>query len=287
MHRAAIVLAVFLSLAAGYAPGQSKDKGLDTLLAGVTERGRALYAYDQAAWHGSDALMALHPDTKGLSRYICRKTPAGWVVSVGKWNDAHDQFLVLYEAVQSPKSTKFEARKLDPPVKAKDELTGMERAQELAIKEFVGEKRPYNVAILPAPAGNLYVYVYPGQTKEAVWPIGGDVRYTISADGKQILEKRQLHKAIMDMEYNPDKLPAAGVHMHLQSDVPEDTDVLYVLTRQPSIPEYIMINPEKMFIVSTNGSIELQDPCAKQKAAGQPCNLKPEAPQSDAPKTQN
>jgi len=288
MHRPAIVLALFLSLAASLCPAQADDKTkeLEAYLAGVTERGRALYAYDQAAWHGSDALMSLHPETKGLTRYVCRKTPGGWVVSVGKWNEAHDKFQVLYEAMESLKTGKFGAHKLDPPLNAQPELTGMERAQELAIQDFVGEKRPYNVAILPAPHGNLYVYIYPGQTKEAVWPLGGDVRYLMSADGAKIIEKRKLHKSILDLEFRPEKHPGAGMHMHQITDVPEDTDVLYVLTRQPSIPESIIVSPTRMFIVGADGVIEFRNPCANNHDPDSPCNLKPEAPASDGQKTQ-
>jgi hypothetical protein len=37
--------------------------------------------------------------------------------------------------------------------------------------------------------------------------------------------------------------------------VPEDTDVFYVLTRQPSVPEYIGTLKKKLFIISTDGTI--------------------------------
>jgi hypothetical protein len=239
MRRSAIVLTLCLCMSASYAACESKDQDQKAYLAGVTERGRALFAYDQAAWHGTDAFFALHPDTKGLAHYICKKTPSGWVVSFGKWNEAHDRFLVVYEASESGKAGKFVARKYDPPKEAKDDLPAMERAAELTIHDFAVQNRRFNTAILPAPEGKLYVYIYPGQTKENIWPLGGDVRYTVSADGKQIIEKRQLHKAILDTEVKPDSKQPAGYHTHILSDVPEDTDVLYVLTRKPSMPEHV------------------------------------------------
>ena len=300
MHRAAIVLAAFLSLAASLAPAQSlspppaqskdgekpKDKAMETYLSGVTQRGRALYAYDQAAWRGTDAFFALNPDTKGLSRYVARKTAAGWVVSFGKWNDTHDHFLVAYEATQVGATAKYEAKKLDPPVEAKDEVTDMERALELATSNFQGQKRPYNTAILPAPGGNLYVYIYPGQVKEGIWPIGGDTRFTISADGKKIVEKHAMHNTIQDMEYKAENTPVAGVHSHIMTNVPEDTDVLYVLTRRPSIPEYIAVGTDKGFVVSRDGKIEAVTPC-EGDASGLPCNLTQGAPSKDEQKPQH
>jgi hypothetical protein len=257
MRRSAFVLVYCLSLASIFASGQIKNKDLKAYLDGVTERGRALYAYDQAAWHGTDAFLVLHPDTNGLTNYICRKTALGWMVSFGKWNEAHDRFFVVYQASESGHPGKYEAWKLDPPLDATNDLAPMERALELASTDFPRPNRPYNSAILPTPDGNLFVYFYPGQTKATIWPIGGDVRYTISADGRQIIEKRQLHKTILDMEYKPNSGAVAGVHSHVLSDVPEDTDVLYVLNRRPLIPEYIGAG-KRVFAVNTDGTIVVQ-----------------------------
>jgi len=232
------------------------DKDLAAYLAGVTERGRALYAYDQAAWHGTDAFFALHPDTNELTHYICMKTPAGWEVVFPRWNETHDRLLVVYEAKAAGGPEDYTAVKYDPPREGPDDLVAKERALELAISDFGTVNRPYNTAILPAGDGNLYVYLYPGQTKTNVWPLGGDVRYTISADGKHILEARQLHKTILDLEFDPAKHPVAGSHSHVLSDVPEDTDVFYVLNRRPLVPEYIAAG-KHIFIVNTDGSIEV------------------------------
>ncbi len=221
-------------------------------LAAITARGRALYAYDQAAWHGTDAIFALKPDTKGLAHYICNETPSGWVVVFPKWNEAHDQLLVMYEARE--KDGKFVARKLDTPAAADSELVGKERALELAINDFPKPNRPYNTAILSGPDGNLFVYLYPGQTKTNVWPIGGDFRYTISADGKTIVERRKLHNAILDMEMRENQ--KGGYHTHAISDVPEDTDVLYVLNRKPSMPEFVGTSTQ-IFEIDKDGNIGL------------------------------
>jgi hypothetical protein len=236
--------------------GEVKDKDLDAYLAGVTERGRALYSYDQAAWHGTDAFFTLHPETVGLTHYICMKTGAGWEVVFPKWNALHDRLLVVYEAKEASGPENYTAARYEPPREGPDDLVAKERALELAIADFAGEKRPYNTAILPAGDGNLFVYIYPGQTKNNVWPLGGDVRYTISADGKRIIEKRQLHKTILDMELDPAQHPVAGVHVHVLSDVPEDTDVFYVLNRKPSIPEYIGAG-KRVFVINTDGSVAI------------------------------
>jgi hypothetical protein len=257
MQKGSSFSAVLFLLLAIPLTAQVKDKDLQAYLAGVTDRGRALYAYDQAAWHGTDAFFGLRPDTNGLTHYICIKTPKGWEVVFPKWNETQDHLLVVYEAMESDTPGKFTAQRYDPPREAADELIGEERALELALKTFPRPNRSYNTAILPSGNGNLYVYLYPAQTKETVWPLGGDVRYTISADGKQILETRQLHKTILDMEYDPKKQIVAGTHSHVLSDVPEDTDVLYVLNRRPLIPEYIGAG-KHLFIVNIDGGIKFE-----------------------------
>lgn len=257
MRRGAVAAAVCLLLFGHHLSGQVKDSDLKTYLDGVTERGRAIYGYDQCAWHGTDAIFALHPDMSGMAHYICMKTPTGWELVFPKWNATHDRLLVAYEAVESGGPENYKATKYDPPREGPDDLVAEERALELAFGDFQAQKRPYNTAILPADGGNLYVYIYPGQTKADVWPLGGDVRYTISADGKQILETRRLHKAILDMEFDPKMHIVAGSHWHVLSDVPEDTDIFYVLNRRPLIPEYIAAG-KHIFIVSTDGSIQIE-----------------------------
>jgi hypothetical protein len=245
-----MVLLVCLGLQA-VAPGQEKAATPTNELAATTERGRALFAYDQAAWHGTDAIFALKPDTKGLAHYICVKTPTGWLVTFPKWNEAHDRLVVVYEARET--AGKFVERKLDSPSPSKDDLVAKERALELAIGDFGKATRPFNSAILPAPGGNLFVYLYPGQTKADVWPIGGDVRYTISADGRHIVEKRQMHKAILDLEVKTNQ--HAGFHADESSDTPEDTDVLYVLNRKPSMPEFVA-TARQLYVIDKDGNID-------------------------------
>jgi hypothetical protein len=174
------------------------------------------------------------------------------VVVFPQWNEAHDQLLAVYEARE--KNGKFAALKLAKPVPADADLVSKERALELAIADFPAPNRPYNTAIVSAPGGQFYVYLYPGQTKENTWPIGGDVRYTISADGKTIVEKRKLHNTLQDMETRARQV--GGYHTHAISDVPEDTDVFYVLNRKPAMPEFVG-TAKQMFVIDKEGNIEI------------------------------
>lgn len=237
----------------------------------VTQRGKELYGYDQAAWHGTDAVLALNPDKEGLTRFLCTHGPKGWVVTFPAWNAAGDKLLIRYQATETEKPNQYQARKFDPPLEAPAEMVAMERALNTAWSDFGGRSRPYNHAILPAPDG-FFVYLYPAQTEDHVYPVGGDVRYTVSSDGKQIVEKHQMHKTVIDFDFK--KASTAGFHTHVLSSLPEDTDVFLVLTRTEHIPEYIIINPEKLWVVMPDGTIGVPLACVQPDDLL--CTLKPQ-----------
>jgi len=132
------------------------------------------------------------------------------------------------------------------------------------LAEFGKVSRPHNTAVLPVTGaddknqqGPMYVYFYPTQTKAGVYPLGGDERYLVSADGTKIIEKRQMHKTVLDVTPAKSKRMGAGYHSHVLSDVPEDSDVLHVLQRDPSVPE-IIVTPHFVYEVASDGTIRIK-----------------------------
>jgi hypothetical protein len=257
--RTILVIAVLLSCCAITATAQKSVPLSQEQLAEITARGRMLFEYDQAAWHATDAVLAAHPKGDNSSRFVCRKEERGWICVFGHL-DA-DKFLIDYEVVQEGSPEESQARLHEPP--AEDTgfyFTGV-KAMMIAGKDFqiTAEKRPDNPVVLPAPSGQFYVYMIPAQTKDGVFPLGGDARYLVAADGNSIIEKRQLHKAILERTAQVPgggKL-AAGFHNHVLSDVPEDTDVFYVWSRKPLVPEMIGMTKKQVYKVETNGTIKL------------------------------
>jgi hypothetical protein len=224
-------------------------------LAAITARGRLLYESDQAAWHASDAVMATHPAKGSLGRYIARKTDAGWEVAFGHLNENRDAFLVGVLATEGKSLQEFSVKRFETPQQNTGFYLAAAKGIENALKDFHGADRPYNVAVLPADASQLYVYLMPAQTEDGVYPLGADVRYLISPDGA-IVEKRQLHKGIIPTggPVSAGTTVLAGLHTHFLSDVPEDTDVFCVLTRRPSMPEYIKTKIA-VYVVNADGTI--------------------------------
>jgi hypothetical protein len=245
--------ALLLLLAAVAASAQTlrTTPASEAELAQITERGRDLAAYDAAAWHGTDAVLALKPAEGSVVRYIAKRTGDGWSVAFGRLSENRDKFLINYEAIQGSTPKEFKASKLGSPKEDTGFFLFAARAIDTSLADFKGEERPYNVAVLPASSNQLYVYVLPAQTKNGIYPLGGDVRYLISGDGLKIVEKRQMHKAII--ERSVDGNIKAGYHTAIMDQTPEDSDVFHVLTRSPSVPEYIATK-DFVYLIEADGN---------------------------------
>jgi hypothetical protein len=176
-------------------------------------------------------------------------------------NKAQDKFLIAYEATQGKDPDEYEVKEFDMPKEDTGFFRSAARAIDVALKDFTehfeGQRRPYNVAVLPAEKDQFWVYLVPAPTKPGIWPLGGDVRYLVSSDGSKIVTKRQLHKAVIEKEppQDKDQQQVAGIHTHVLADTPEDTDVFHVLTRKPSVPELIATE-EFVFVVEPDGAVK-------------------------------
>ena len=221
-------------------------------LAQVTERGRQLAQYDVAAWHATDAVFAIKPDESAIARYIAKKDGDTWTVAFGRLNEKGDKFLVAYEATQGASPKEFTVKKHSPAREDSGFFAFAAKAIQTSLAEFTGAERPYNVAVLPTTSNQFHVYVVPAQTQQGVFPLGGDARYLISADGSKIVAKRQLHKAIIEFTLN--NTTQGGFHTAILDDIPEDTDVFHVLARHPSVPEYVGTK-QFLFRIETDGTI--------------------------------
>jgi hypothetical protein len=246
-----------LTLLFATAKARASGKPSEAELAAITARGVLLAEYDTAAWQATDAVQAAHPVEGRVGRYIGRETDAGWVVDFGRLNHSQDRFLVAYEAVQV--SAKFEVKSFDPAREDTGRNLAAAKGIETAMRDFGGTSRPYNIAVLPADHESLYVYLYPAQVTAGVYPLGADVRYHVSPDGTRIIEKRQMHKTIIEsVTARSDITVKVGYHSHVLSEVPEDTDVFLVLTRKPQVPE-IVVAGAYMFTIDLHGKISVED----------------------------
>jgi hypothetical protein len=250
-----------LALVALTDPPDRKEPPSKGELAAITERGRNLAGYDSAARHASDALQAKDIGPGSVVRYIARKTERGWTVAFGRLDEDRDRFLIAYEATQGKDPGRFDVKEFHPPKEDSDFFRSAAKAIDIALKDFTahfeGQRRPYNVAVLPADEQRLWVYLFPAPTRTNVWPLGGDVRYLMSKDGTEIRAKRQLHRSVIENEppKAEDQQQVAGIHTHVLDETPEDTDVFHVLSRRPSVPELIRTE-HFVFVVEPDGGIK-------------------------------
>lgn len=67
----------------------------------ISARGRELAAYDGAAWHGTDAVLALQPPADSIRGYVARRRPDGlWEVVFGYPAATSDTFYIVARATQ-------------------------------------------------------------------------------------------------------------------------------------------------------------------------------------------
>jgi len=246
-----LVLSSFPVLAQNGKPISDSDS------AAITARGLLLADYDTASWHATDAVLALKPAQGAVGRYIARKTEAGWVVVFGKFSETKDAFFVAYEADEGSDLKQFTVKTYDPPQKDTGFFFIAAKAIEISLQNTHLEKRPYNTYVLPLESGQLYIYVLPAQTVAGIYPLGGDTRYLVSADGTNILETRELHKSILEVKHPPSSgsKPVGGFHTHVLTDVPEDTDVFHVLRQEPPLPEFVGTK-SGTYVVQVDGTIK-------------------------------
>ncbi len=259
MRRAATLVLIVASFFS-YASAKKSNPQLVAELAQITARGRKLAEYHIALTRASNAVRALNGPLGIIHDMAGEKTAHGWDAVFGELNAQGDKFWVAYEATQQPGTDNFTAVRYDPPKAEGGYFCLAAKAIRTARRAFHGQNRPYEADVLPAGSNRFYVYVYPAQTTAGVYVYGGDVRYLISPDGATIIESRQMHKSIM--ESRPSQVPRGakfegGVHSHVLSDVPEDTDVLLVLTRKPSSPETIGTK-NHVFLINPDGSIKVE-----------------------------
>ena len=93
------------------AAAQETGRPTQEELAAITERGRMLYEYDQAAWHASDAVQIANPKTVDGQRYIAKKENGRWRVVFGKLNEDGTRFGITYEAIQQERPKEFAVQK--------------------------------------------------------------------------------------------------------------------------------------------------------------------------------
>ena len=188
----ALVVCPVISMAIAR-PAASQKAASQQQLDEISARGRALAGYQRAAWTASMQLLATNPDPWQVQRYVAYHADSGWVVAFGRLNAERDTFYVSHIGIpasvngQRVDST-FEFQKFAEPGPDTDFLVRAARAMDVATMTLGVTARAYSVAAIPNEKGEWLVYLTPSADAANVWPLGDDVRYRVSGDGRRVLE---------------------------------------------------------------------------------------------------
>jgi hypothetical protein len=269
----AIMAGSMLPLSAVHADTPS-DRALATLMPDVQtamNRGALLYIYDEAAWHGTDELVANH---KKLS------TQTGGYVVTGTQQDTQ---LVFYnkEQTRAVYRAVYRNQKLagaGPPPAGQEALTDLERqlirAREIATQAFVAAKvsictkgKP-NLAVLPpATAGDpAIVYLMSSRVDMEEVPLGGHYSVTVSADGR-VGPIRKFTNGCVNLplnvkDKNGGKLVAGNI-THLLDPTPTEIHVFSSLTSH--LPIYVLTVENKRIWKVDGATITFTDSLPDRK----------------------
>ena len=258
-------LVVFPAMTTALAqPARAQRAASQQQLDEISARGRALAGYQRAAWTASVQLLATNPDPWKAQRYVAYHADSGWVVAFGRLNAERDTFYVSHIAVpaavngQRVDST-FEFQTFAEPGPDTDFLVRAARAMDLATMTLGVTPRAYSAAAIPNENGEWLVYLTPSADAANVWPLGDDVRYRVSADGRRVLETHRMHVGMMEADRGGPtgdaRLVAKGAGKALR-DLPEDSDVFHVLMNRPAAAE-VVVTPHHQYRIGVDGSIRL------------------------------
>jgi len=252
MLRSLMIAAALLASAAA-APAQDKMTAAEeATVVRALNRGAVIYAYDQAAWHGTDDMVTKVPHWQDVL--------GGWIVD-GPTDTPEIIFFDTNEAephavyIADFKDNKLVSSRVlgagDDTRLSPDRLR-MIRARELAIKALLASNeprckdKPYNTVVLPPekPGGPILVYLLTPQTSNDSIPFGGHYLAEVSADGK-VGPFRHFTKSCAEFPINGGDTsksePDALIITHLLDPTPTEIHVfsslsihkrLYVLTKK-------------------------------------------------------
>ncbi|HEX5182486.1 MAG TPA: hypothetical protein VFW19_04965 [Allosphingosinicella sp.] len=203
------------------------------------ERGVIIYAYDQAAWHGTDDLAAKMPD---LATRI-----GGWIVDGPKETpeivffdkdeaDPHAVYVADFRdnhLVSSKLLGPNDDRTLSESRKRL--IAARRTATQALVRSGLGacKPQPFNTVVLPpaTPGGSTLVYFLTPQTRTDAVPLGGHFLVEVGPDGKAGAPRR-FTNSCLEMPLNPpgQARPVGLGVSHLLDPVPTEIHVFTSLT---------------------------------------------------------
>ncbi len=257
-------LVVFLSLAKP-ALADALTAAEAASLQSALNRGQLLHAYDQAAWHGTDALMMAAAE-KGGNQELA-KIIGGWIV-VGT---ANDPTLIFFDKGMPVPKAVFIARLTDGGrrvvssgfVEGADsaleaEAVALIRARNRALEVSEGQELlrcasgPFNTAVLPpdAPGGVSLVYLLSPKEQTDQQPFGGHHRIEVAEGETAPAPAHAFTRSCLSIPTSAAaKKPEAAVVTQLLDPLPSEIAVFTMLSAE--VPLYVLTPDKRIWVVES------------------------------------
>ena len=260
----AVAIAAPLCAVAGPATQAAANDPLTASLQQAASRGALIYAYDQAAWHGTDDMLAKIPHPEQVI--------GGWIVD----GPAATPELVFFDKndadphavyVAEFRENKFVSGRLlgpDDDTKLSPQRLQLIKARKIGLDTFFAAKvdrcadRHYNTVVLPpvAPGAPTLIYVLTPQIDNDHIPFGGHYLVEVAPDGKAAAP-RPFTKSCLSMPVKGGKEKSEMVTItHLLDPTPTEIHVFSSLAAH--LPVVVLTTQNRrMWVVEGNRIIEM------------------------------
>jgi hypothetical protein len=212
--------------------------------------GWELYEHDQAAWHGTDAMLedVRDPRREGLSGWITERTPEG--VQILFLKPQGETVTAIYRALYRDGQIRERGRIDRPLTEPKARLN---RARLLAVATPLPQQcAEHNNSItlprsVPGQDGaDVDVYLMPAMSTLNEAPFGGHFRFAVDTDAGVVRETQRFTNGCITLPFDRN---AAGLMItQLLGDTPTEIHVFESLTIR--IPVYVGVNSTEIWSVS-------------------------------------
>ncbi len=200
-------------------------------VARASEIGAELYAHDQAAWHGTDAMLEdiRDPRGEGLSGWITERTPDG--VQVLFLKPEGESVSAIYRALYRDGAIVERGRVSQPLT---DTQARINRARLIAVNAPLPQQctQSYNSVTLlrPEPGADgvdVDVYLMPAMTDTEI-PFGGHFRYAVDTSAGVVRETQRFTNGCINLPY--DRRAVGIMVSQVIGDTPTEIHVFESLT---------------------------------------------------------
>lgn len=221
----------------------------------AAERGRLIYAYDQAAWHATDEMMRRIPTASLPADGGWVVEPQGDLLRVTYYGVEGEAIYALFRAdMRGSKVVQSRVFAADDYRTLTRETLALVRARQVAMSHGNGKARctsgPFNVVVLPRQAGQpTSVYLLSSMATAGEYPFGGHYEIDVAPDGA-VVSERAFTQACLNMGPPPTGSGGEAIAVISHMLDPTPTEIHVFLSLWMGKPVAVITAPKQGWSVS-------------------------------------